>query len=85
MTLKYMPIQLFFTEFSHAKYMKWEGLHIFALYDGIILLTQYPKNHCIGNQSGESINLKLLGLKELLTQVFANWHRSTWEEEENKI
>ena len=48
MALKYMPIKLFFTEFFHAKYMKW-GLYLLALYDGIILLTQHPKNQCIEN------------------------------------
>ena len=51
-----------------------------TLYDGIILLTQHPKNHCIEYQSGAIAfsSLNLLGLKELLTQVFANWHWSTW-------
>ena len=42
MTLKYMPIKLFLTEFS---------LYLLALYDGI-LITQHLKNHCIKNQSG---------------------------------
>ena len=57
-----------------------------ALYDGIILLTQHPKNHCIENQSGATAfsSLNLLGLKELLTQVFANWHRSTWGRKKTK-
>ena len=41
MTLKYIPIKLFFTEFSHMKYMNWEGLYYFlALYDGILLAQQ---------------------------------------------
>ena len=82
-----MPIKLFFTEFSHTKYMKWGGLYLLGLYDGIILLTQHPKNHCIENQSGATafLSLKLLGLKELLTQGFPNWHRSTWEKKYNQI
>ena len=44
------------------------------------LLTQHPKHHCKENQSGATafFSLELLGLKELLTEVFANWHRSTW-------
>ena len=50
-----------------------------ALFDEIIILTQHPKNHCLENQSGVTAfsSQKPLGLKELLTQVFANWHRST--------
>ena len=53
MTLKYMPIKSFFTEFSHMKYMKWGGLYLLALYNGIIIsLTQHPKNYCIDNQRG---------------------------------
>ena len=79
MMLKYMPIKLFFTEFSHMKYMKWGGLYLLVLYDGIIiLLTQHSKNHCIENRSGATafLRLKPLGLKELLTQGFANWRRS---------
>ena len=41
MTLKYIPIKLFFTEFSHMKYMNWEGLYYFlALHDGILLAQQ---------------------------------------------
>ena len=60
------------------KYMKWGDLYLLALYDRI-LLTQHPKNHCIENQSGGTafLPLKPLGLKELLTQGFVNWHRST--------
>ena len=50
MTLKYILIKLFFAEFSHMKYMKWGGLYLLALYDGIP--TQHPKNQCIENQSG---------------------------------
>ena len=78
MTPKYMPIKLFFTEFSHMKYMKWGGLYLLALYDRI-LLSQYPKNYCRENQSGVTafLPLKLFNLIELLTQGFANWHRST--------
>ena len=51
------------------------------------LLTQHPKHHCKENQSGATafLSLELLGLKELLTEVFANWHRSTWGEKENKL
>ena len=48
-----MPIKLIFTEFSHMEYMESWGLHLLALYDGIlILLTQHCKNHCTENQSG---------------------------------
>ena len=73
------------TKISQTKYMKWGGLYLLALCDGITLLTQHPKNHCMENQSGATAfsSLKplkeLKGLKEILTQVFANWHRSTWE------
>ena len=57
------------------------------MYDGITLLTQHPKNHCIKNQSGATAfsSLKLLGLKELLTHIFANWHWSTWGEKKTKV
>ena len=70
MTLKYMPSKLFFTEFSHLKYMKWGGLHSLALCDGIIiLLTQHPKNYCREIQWGATafLPLKPLGLKDLFT------------------
>ena len=78
MTLKYMSIKLFFTEFSHVKYMKWKDFYLLTLHDGI-LLTQHPKNHKIENQPGATdfLPTKPLGLKELLAQGFANWHRST--------
>ena len=68
MTLKYMPIKLYFTEFSHTKYMKWEGPFLLTLHHGI-LLTQHPKNHSIENQSGATtfLPIKPLGLKELVT------------------
>ena len=82
-----MPIKLIFTEFSHMEYMESWGLHLLALYDGIlILLTQHCKNHCTENQSGATafLPLKLLGLKELLTEGFANWHRSTWGKKKTK-
>ena len=69
MTPKYMPIKLFFTEFSHMKYMKSERMYLLALYDGI-LLTQHPKsksgeNHSIENQSGATyfFTYKTLGFK----------------------
>ena len=70
-----MPIKLFFTELSRMKYMKWEGLYLLALYDEI-LLTQHPKNRSIENQSRVTafLPIKLLGLKELFTQGFANCH-----------
>ena len=57
------------------------------MYDGITLLTQHPKNHCIKNQSGATAfsSLKLLGLKELLTHIFANWHWSTWGKRKQKL
>ena len=80
MALKYILIKLFFIEFSHMKYIKWGGLYFLALYGGIIiLLTQHHNNHCTENQSGATtfLPLKPLGLKELLTQGLANWHRST--------
>ena len=56
-----------------------------AMYDRI-LITQHPKNHCIENQSVVTaiLPLKPLGLKELPTQDFANWHRSTWEIKKTK-
>ena len=86
MTLKYMSIKLFFIEFCHMKYMKGGGLYLLVLHDGIILLTQHPKNHCIENQSGARafLPLKLFGLKELLTQGFTNWHGSTWRKKKTK-
>ena len=44
------------------------------------------KNHSIENQSGATafLLIKPLGLKELLTQSFANWHRSTWRKKKTK-
>ena len=86
MTLKYMSIKLFFPTFFRTKYMKWGGLYFLGLYDRIILLTQYPKNHCIENQSGATafLHLKPLGLKKRLTQNFANWHMSIWGVQKTK-
>ena len=65
MTLKYMPIKLFFEEFSHMKYMKSGGLYLLALYDGIYLHS---------TQSGAIAFLPLIFLTELLPQDFANWY-----------
>ena len=67
--------------------MKGGGLYLLAMHDGITLLTQHPKNHCIENQSGVTAfsSLKRLGLKELLTDIFTNWHRSTWGKKKTKI
>ena len=67
--------------------MKWGDLYLLAQYDGIIIsLTQHSKNRCIENQSGVTafLPLKPLGLKELLTQSFANWHKLIWWEEKTK-
>ena len=67
--------------------MKGGGLYLLAMHDGITLLTQHPKNHCIENQSVVTAfsSLKRLGLKELLTDIFTNWHRSTWGKKKTKI
>ena len=65
------------------------GLYLLALYGliYIILLTQHPKNHCIENQSRATafLSLKTMGLKELFTQGFANWYRSTWGKRKQNI
>ena len=67
--------------------MKGGGLYLLAMHDGITLLTQHPKNHCIENQSGATAfsSLKCLGLKKVLTDILANWHRSTWGKKKTKI
>ena len=67
--------------------MKWGGLYLLAMLDEIILFTQHPKNYFIENQSGAIafLPLKLLGLKELLTQDFGKWFRSTWGKRKQNI
>ena len=71
-----MLIKLFFAEFSRMKYMKWGGLYLLALYDGIYLYRTLKINAQKTNQEPQ-LFLPLIRLKELLPQDLANWHTTT--------